>query len=147
MIRTGSALVFGAVLVSTQACTAVPDRSATSTVLLVASQDSRVGGEAYYEGTLRVENGCVVVGSSGSVAVPIFDPSVRLLDTGNELIDEATGRRFRFGIRIRASAAWLRDNGRGWSPADIDTVVGSTVPAQCNRHTVLRLAELQFVQR
>lgn len=146
MTKTSSTLAIGGSLLFAQACAAMPDSTPGRQLgLLVASPDSRIGGEAYVEGTLQADNGCVVIDSGGRTAVPIFDSSVRLADTRNALIDESTGRSFRFGTRVSAAAAWLRDNGRGWSFADIEALVGPSVPAQCSGETIVRLKGLEGI--
>lgn len=148
MLTNNRTLLPAALLASVAACAPAVDagRTVEPPLLLVASPESRVGGEAHYEGRLRVENGCVVVASQGRTAVPIFDPSVRLIDSGNGLIDVATGRRFRFGDRLSAAAAWLRDDGRGWSFADIEAAVGPLVPPRCGGENVVRLKRFEPVR-
>jgi hypothetical protein len=130
-----------------QACAARADMAAATgraapPRLLVASPESRVGGEARYEGVLRVENGCVVVVADGRRALPIFDASVALEGGGGAIVDGARNRRVALGERLRASAAYLREDGTGWSVADVERLTGVQVPAGCG-NTLLRLRTLE----
>lgn len=110
--------------------------------LLSAAPSSRVGGEALYEGELRVEGDCVIVASSGQKALPIFDPSVRLTDAGQAIVDGTNDERIAVGERIRASAAYLSQGGKGWSHSEIRSLIGVDVPEGCG-DTIIRLRSIR----
>ncbi|MFN3388894.1 MAG: hypothetical protein ACK40O_08165 [Allosphingosinicella sp.] len=111
--------------------------------LLVASPESRIGGEALLEGRLRIVDNCLVVSSSGPDVLPIFDSSVTLDGSGRAILDTATGERIRIGGRLRGSAAYLRDSpGAGWTDADIARFTGASVPAGCGG----RVARLRSIR-
>lgn len=131
-----------------QGCTTAIDRATvvqgSAPRLLIASPESRVGGEARFEGELQIRNNCVVVaGSRDWKGLPIFDPSVRLTETGDAILDSRTGVRVGVGERFSASAAHFRDEGQGWSLSDIEQATGVTVPGGCGAGTVIRLGDIQ----
>lgn len=110
--------------------------------LLTASPDSRIGGEARFEGEFKIRGNCVVVGSTWK-GLPIFDPSVRLTETGDTILDSRTGVRVAVGERFSASAAFLRDEGRGWSLSDIEQATGVAIPKGCGTNMIVRLRDIQ----
>ena len=110
--------------------------------LLTASPDSRAGGEARFEGELQIRDNCVVVGLNQK-DLPIFDPSVRLTETGDAIIDSKTGVRVGVGERFIASAAHFRSEGQGWSLSDIKEATGVAVPEGCGTDEIVRLGYIQ----
>lgn len=113
--------------------------------VLVASPESRIGGQALLEGGLRIVRGCVIVSSGEREVLPIFDPSVRLEPSGRAILDAETGERVRVGGRLRGSAAYLRDNGIGWTDAEISRFTGASVPADCG-DTVVRVSSITAIE-
>ena len=97
-------------------CTPAADRPAAGAAplphLLTAASTSRVGGEALYQGRLQASGTCLTVVSQGRTAVPIFDSAVTLSGNGSSIVDGRTGETVGIGESIRASAAYLRDEGK-----------------------------------
>ncbi|KHA63827.1 hypothetical protein [Sphingomonas sp. Ant20] len=106
--------------------------------LLTASPASKVGGEARYEGELQIRGNCIVVVSDGRAALPIFDSTVSLAETGGGIVENGTGQSIAIGERLRASAAHLRQDGEGWSLPDIEQATGANVPEGCG-DSIVRL--------
>ena len=97
------------------------------------------GGEARFVGELRFKNGCLVAGAGESWATPLFDPEATLGEDRRS-IREGDRPAVRFGQKFGAGAAHLRNNGRGWSIADIEQFFGVIIAAACPKRDVVRLA-------
>lgn len=111
--------------------------------LLTASPESRVGGEAGFHGAFHIQGNCVVVGLDSRT--PIFDPWVRLSETGDAILDSRTGVRIGVGERFSAGAAFLRIKGQGWSLSDIKKAIGVDVPKGCGTEGIVRLRDIRKV--
>lgn len=61
--------------------------------LLTASPDSKMGGETRSEGQLQIQGDCVLVISDNRAALPIFDASVSMTESGNAIMDSRNGKR------------------------------------------------------
>lgn len=127
-----------------QSCVASGERSAREKppLLVVASAESRIGGEALFEGELGVRNGCLIAFSAGGVVLPIFDHSVLLDESGRTIIDRGSGKRVEIGGRLRASAAYLREHGRGWPIAQVEKLAGAELPEGCGE-SIVRLNNIE----
>lgn len=145
--RPGVALVLFLTLSLAQACAPMVDHATVSQGLsprlLTASPESKVGGEARFEGELHIRDNCVVVGPDSRTALAIFDPSVRLLETGDAIVDSRTGVRVGVGERFSASAAFFRDERHGWSLSDIERATGVDVSKGCGTDAIVRLRNIQ----
>lgn len=128
------------------ACAATVDHAPiskrSSPLLLTASPESRVGGEAGYEGELRIQGNCIMVVAGDRAALPIFDTSVSLTEAGDAILDSRTGNRIAIGERLRAGAAHLRRDGEGWSRSDIEASIGVKLPDGCG-DTIVRLGRIK----
>lgn len=95
------------------------------------------GGEARFAGELRVEHGCIVAISGSRRLTPLFDA------------DQALGADARtalpIGQKFQAGAAHLRDDGRGWSVADIERFYGVSIPSACPTRNIVRLHSLEAI--
>lgn len=109
--------------------------------LLNAASDSRVGGEALFEGELQTRDNCVIAVANGRAVLPIFDSTVSLNEAGDAIIDNNSGERVRIGERVRGAAAYLSEDGKGWNRSDIKSLIGVTVPDGCG-HTIVRLRDI-----
>lgn len=103
------------------------------------------GGEARFVGELRLENDCIVAGAGESWATPLFDPEATLGENRRS-IREGDRPALAFGQRFAAGAATLRDDGRGWSIADIEDFYGVAIPAACPKRDVVRLHDLVVIE-
>jgi hypothetical protein len=143
--RHGAVLILFFTLSLAQACAPTMDHATAfqglSPRLLAASPESRVGGEARFEGELHIRENCIVVGSGRTL--PIFDPSVRLTETGDAILDSRTGVRIAVGEHFSAAAAFFRDEGRGWSLSDIERATGVDVSEGCDTDAIVRLRNIQ----
>lgn len=110
--------------------------------LFSASPESRIGGQARFDGYLQVRNGCVIVTTETGHIVPIFDSSIRLTQTGDAIVDSRNGLRIAVGERLWASAAYARDHGVGWSYPEIEKAMGVRVLEECG-DTVVRLKSVR----
>lgn len=110
--------------------------------LFAAAPESRIGGQARFDGHLQVRNGCVIVTAETGHIVPIFDSSIRLTEAGDAIVDSRNGVRIAVGERLWASAAYVRDHGVGWSYLDIERAMGVRVSEECG-DTVVRLKSVR----
>ena len=134
--RHGRALLLPLALASA-GCTADP-AGQRLTIATIATSNT-FGGEALFAGKLIEREGCLVAVADGTFATPIFDPGVVLTPEGRAIWDVRQGLNVPIGRSFRAGAAWLRDDGRGWSVADIEAFYGTRIPAGCSTHDVIRL--------
>lgn len=119
------------------------DQGRSLPLLLTASTDSRVGGEALFGGKLEVRNNCLIVVTSNGSVLPIFDTSVRLADTNDAILDSTNGERIEVGEFMSAAAAHLRSDVNGWSNADIERTTGVKVPEGCGQGAIVRLVRIR----
>lgn len=110
--------------------------------LIRVAQAKFGGGQAQFRGKLEVRNGCVVTAGTHSATV-LFDPDVALVNQGTAIRDRRRGFTIRFGELIRASAAWPRNNGDGWSVKEIERFYGTYIPANCPHDEVVRLDDFE----
>jgi hypothetical protein len=110
--------------------------------LFAAAPESRIGGQARFNGYLQVRNGCVIVKAETGHIVPIFDSWIRLTEAGDAIIDSRNGVRIAIGERLWASAAYARDHGVGWSYPEIEKAMGVRVSEECG-DTVVRLKSVR----
>lgn len=103
------------------------------------------GGEARFEGDLRIENGCVVAGSSSLRATPLFDADV-MVGKDRQSLTQAGRVTVLFGQRFTAGSANLRESGRGWSIADIERFFGIKIPPSCPRRNIVRLHNIVVIE-
>jgi len=97
------------------------------------------GGQARFAGRLIERDGCLVATDGVNVATPIFDPGATLGADRKTISDTRAGVEVPIGRPFRAGVAWLRDHGRGWSVAAIETFYGTRLPPGCPTDTVIRL--------
>lgn len=110
--------------------------------LIRVAQAKFGGGEALFRGKLEVRNGCVVTAGTHPATV-LFDPDVALVNQGTGIRDGRRDLTIRFGEPIRASAAWPRNNGNGWSVMEIERFYGTNIPDNCPHDEVVRLDALE----
>jgi hypothetical protein len=116
------------------------------TIATIASSNL-FGGEALYRGKLVERAGCIVAAADGSFATPIFDPGVTLADDGEALVDAHEGVQVPIGRLFEAGTAWLRDDGEGWSLAEIDSFYGTRIPPGCPTDNVIRLHDFEVTEQ
>lgn len=102
------------------------------------------GGEARFTGKLIERGGCLVATDGGSFATPIFDPGVTLSPDGRTIRDVRQGARVPVGRSFQAGAAWLRDDGQGWSVESIESFYGTRLPPNCPTDEVIRLHDFEL---
>lgn len=129
------------------ACAATADRASLAQrrlpQLLTAAPDSTVGGEALFRGHIELRGRCVVaVGPTGKPSLPIFDATVSLNEAGDGIVDARSGLQIAIGERFHAAAATFRDDGEGWSLADIEGATGVRLPKDCG-DTIVRLRDME----
>ena len=114
---------------------------ASSLPTLISITRGNLGGEARYVGKLRIEHRCIVAVLGKRLATVLFDPETTL---GKDLqsLNERSRSPIRFGQSFAAATAVLRDNGRGWPIADIESFYGVIIPARCPHRDVIRLRHL-----
>lgn len=120
-----------------------PQHKTVPTIATVATSNS-LGGEARFVGELGFRNGCLVAIAGAKVATPIFDRDVVLRADGSAINDIRHGLQIPVGKRFAAGGAWLRDNGSGWSIADIEGASGAHMPPGCPVETVVRLHDFRL---
>lgn len=101
------------------------------------------GGEALFTGKLFERNGCLVAGTDEVFATPVFDPGVTLTAGGKTIRDVRKGVEVPIGRPFRAGTAWMRDDGTGWSVADIEMFFGTRIPPGCPTDNVIRLHDFE----
>ena len=113
----------------------------TGLPILISITRGNFGGEARFVGKLRIENRCVVAVLGTRLATVLFDPETTL---GADLqsLSERGRAPILFGQSFAAATAVLRDNGRGWPIADIESFYGVNIPARCPHRDVIRLRRL-----
>jgi hypothetical protein len=130
------------------ACAVTADRASPdrhrSPQLLTAAPHSTVGGQALFRGHIEIRGRCIVaVGPTGQTSLPIFDATVSLNDTSDGIVDARSGVHISIGQQFRAGAAtFRRDNGKGWSLADIKQATGVSVPNGCGS-TIVMLRDIE----
>lgn len=103
------------------------------------------GGEARFEGSLRVENGWIVAVSDTRQTTSLFDAGAKMGMDRRSLSGvgrEAVPLRQRF----TSGAATLRQNGRGWSIVDIERFYNVNIPAACPSRDVVRVHNLATIR-
>lgn len=110
--------------------------------LIRVAQAKFGGGQGLFRGKLEVHNGCVVTAGTHPATV-LFDPDVALVNQGTAIRDGRRGFTIGFGELIRASAAWPRNNGNGWSVKEIQRFYDTSIPDNCPRDEVVRLDDLE----
>lgn len=115
---------------------------AFETPTIIAITRGHSGGEARFEGELRIENGCVVAVSGAFLAIPLFDKQTAIGENGRSLVERSDLEVVQFGQRFEASTAHLRNNGTGWSVGSIEDFYGVTIPAACPTRNIIRLRRL-----
>ena len=103
------------------------------------------GGEARFVGELRLKKGCIVAGAGKSWATPLFNPEATF-GKDHRAIREGSRPAIAFGQKFAAGAAILRDDGRGWSMADVEQFYGVKIPVACPRRDVVRLHDLVAIE-
>lgn len=94
-------------------------------------------------GHIEIRGRCIVaVGPTGQTSLPIFDATVSLNDTSDGIVDARSGVHISIGQQFRAGAATFRDNGKGWSLADIKQATGVSVPNGCGS-TIVMLRDIE----
>ncbi|WP_454597637.1 hypothetical protein [Qipengyuania sp. SM2507] len=96
------------------------------------------GGEAGFYGSIELQRGCIVTGGDRPATV-LFDPGVKLSEDRTRIIDPRAQGSVRLDVPIQGGAALLRENGKGWPIADIESFFGVTIPAGCPTKDVMRL--------
>lgn len=96
------------------------------------------GGEALYNGILKLRRGCIVTGGDRPATV-LFDPDVTLTDDRTAVRDGPDGVLVPFGVTVFAGSAVLREAGAGWSLAEIEEFFGVDIPDVCPTDEVVRL--------
>lgn len=114
----------------------------TGLPIFISITPGKFGGEARFVGKLRIENGCVVAVLGKRRATVLFDAGTTL---GADLqsLSESGGAPILIGQSFAAATAVLRDNGRGWPIADIESFFGVNIPARCPHRAVIRLRRLE----
>lgn len=104
--------------------------------ILISITRGNFGGEARFVGKLHV-----VAFLGKRRANVLFDPETTL---GEDLqsLSERDRAPILFGQSFSAATAVLRDNGRGWSIADIKSFYSVNIPARCPHRDVIRLRHL-----
>lgn len=108
------------------------------TIATVTSSNA-FGGEARFWGKLLERDGCLVAGTNESFATPIFDAGVTLAADRKTIVDVRHHVQVPIGRPFQAGAAWLRDDGQGWSIRDIESFYGTRLPRGCPTDDVIRL--------
>lgn len=138
-IRKGLAFV---IIASLFGCSTL--RHKTIPTVATVTTDHLLRGEARFVGELRFHNGCLVAVAGAKVATPILDRDVILQPDGSAIDDVRHGLQIPVGKRFAAGAAWLRDDGSGWSIADIESSFGIHIPNGCPVETIVRLHDFSL---
>ena len=124
--------------------TCVVGHAENGPTIATVTTSNGLGGEARFVGELGIRDGCLVAITGAKIATPIFDRDVVLQPDRGGVDDIRHGLHIPIGKRFSAGGAWLRENGSGWSIADIERVSGAQIPVRCSGQTVIRLHDFHL---